>query len=72
MIQYKGFKIDGTSIAIMSGFESLGTVYRNGGRAGSMIEVAQIKGKIFDTIKEAEAHGLELAREWVDRKWLGL
>jgi hypothetical protein len=29
-----------------------------------VIEVARIKGKIFKTMKEAEAHGLELAREW--------
>jgi hypothetical protein len=42
-------------------------VYRNG-RAGSIIEVARIEGKIFKTMKEAEAHGLELARDWVDRK----
>jgi hypothetical protein len=72
VIQYKGFKIGGSSNPIsMSGCESLGTVYRNG-RTGSMIEVARIKGKIFETMKEAEDHGLELAREWVDLKWLGL
>jgi hypothetical protein len=72
VIQYKGFKIGGSSIPMfMSGCESLGTVYRNG-RTGSMIEVARIEGKIFETMKEADVHGLELAREWVDRKWLGL
>jgi hypothetical protein len=51
----------------MSGCESLGFVYLDG-RLGSIIEVARIKGKIFPTMKEAEAHGLELAREWVDKK----
>jgi hypothetical protein len=72
VIHYKGFEIAGNSIPMfMSGCESLGTVYRNG-RTGSIIEVARIEGKIFETMKEAEAHGLELAREWVDRKWLGL
>jgi hypothetical protein len=30
-------------------------------------EVARIEGKIFDTMKEAQAHGLELAMEWVER-----
>ena len=55
----------------MSGCESLGTVYRNG-RTGVIIEVARIEGKIFEAMKEAEAHGLELARQWVDQKWLGL
>ena len=69
VIQYKGFKIGGSSIPMfMSGCESLGTVYRNG-RTGSMIEVARM---LFETMKEAEAHGRELAREWVDQKWLGL
>ena len=62
VIQYKGFKIGGSSIPMfMSGCEALGIVYRNG-RTGSMIEVARIEGKIFERMKEAEAHGLELAR----------
>lgn len=39
-----------------------------GRRAGSIIEVARIEGKIFKTMKEAEAHGLELAREWVNKR----
>jgi len=47
----------------------LGSVCKPG-RNGSVIELARIEGKIFDTMKEAEAHGLELAREWVDRKCL--
>jgi len=51
----------------MAGCESLGTVSRNG-RAGSINEVARINGKIFKTMKEAEAHGLELAKGWVDRQ----
>jgi hypothetical protein len=63
VIRYKGYKIAGDSIPMyMEGCESLGTVYRDG-RSGSVIEVARIEGKIFDTMKEAEAHGLELARE---------
>jgi hypothetical protein len=35
-------------------------------RAGSVIELERIEGKIFKTTKEAEAPGLELARAWVD------
>jgi hypothetical protein len=70
VIRYKGYNIDGESISMfMSGCESLGLVYLDG-RLGSIFEVARIKGKIFDTIEEAEAHGLELARNWVDRKCL--
>jgi hypothetical protein len=66
MLEYKGYKIAGESIPMyMAGCESLGTVYRKG-RGGSIIEVARIEGKIFETMREAEAHGLELARRWVD------
>jgi hypothetical protein len=68
MLEYKGYKIDGQSIPMyMDGCESLGTVYIDG-RLGSIFEVARIKGKIFKTMEEAEAHGLELAREWVDKR----
>ena len=55
MLEYKGFKIAGSSIPM----------YRLN---GSIVEVARIKGKIFKTMKEAEAHGLDLAKEWVDNQ----
>jgi hypothetical protein len=32
-------------------------------RAGSIIEVARIEGKIFKTMKEVAAHGFEIAKE---------
>jgi hypothetical protein len=69
MLEYKGYKISGTSTPIyMEGCESRGSVFKPA-RAGSIIELARIEGKIFKTIKEAEAHGLELAKEWVDKRW---
>ena len=68
MLEYKGYKISGSSTPMyMEGCESLGSVCKPG-RNGSVIEVARIEGKIFNTMKEAEAHGLELAREWVDKR----
>jgi len=68
MLEYKGYKISGTSTPIyMEGCESRGSVFKPA-RAGSIIELARIEGKIFKTIKEAEAHGLELAKEWVDKR----
>ena len=51
----------------MEGCHSVGTIYRDG-RAGSIIEVARIEGRVFPTMKEAEEHGLQLAKEWVDRR----
>jgi hypothetical protein len=69
MLEYKGYKISGTSTPIyMEGCESRGSVFKPA-RAGSIIELARIEAKIFKTIKEAEAHGLELAKEWVDKRW---
>jgi hypothetical protein len=68
VILYKGYRISGESIPMyMEGCESLGSVCKPG-RNGSVIEVARIEGKIFKTMKEAEAHGLKMAKEWVDRR----
>jgi hypothetical protein len=68
MLQYKGYMISGCSVPMyMQGCQSRGSVCK-AGRAGSVIELERIDGKVFNTTKEAEAHGLELAREWVDRK----
>jgi hypothetical protein len=68
MLEYKAFKSCGSSTPMyMEGCESLESVCRPG-RNGSVIEVARIQEKIFNTMKEAEAHELELARQWVDRK----
>jgi hypothetical protein len=47
---------------------SVGGSVCKAGRTGSVIELQRIEGTIFKTSKEAEAHGLELARAWVDRK----
>jgi hypothetical protein len=66
MLEYKGFKIYGSSTPMyMEGCESLGSVCKPG-RNGSVTEVARIEGKIFKTMKEADALGLKLSREWVD------
>jgi hypothetical protein len=68
MLEYKGYMISGSSVPIyIQGCQSRGSVCK-AGRMGSVIEVHRIEGTIFKTIKEAEAHGLELARQWVDRK----
>jgi hypothetical protein len=68
MLLYKGYMISGCSIPMyMQGCQSRGSVCK-AGRAGSVVELQRIDGKTFKTTKEAEAHGLELAREWVDGK----
>ena len=35
---------------------------------GIYYQLQRIEGEMFKTRKEAEAHGLELAREWVNQK----
>ena len=68
MLQYKGYMISGCSIPMyMQGCQSRGSVCK-AGRAGSVVELQRIDGRMFKTTKEAEAHGLELARDWVDRQ----
>jgi hypothetical protein len=66
MTQYKGYMISGCSIPIRrQGCKSRGSVCK-AGRTGSVIELQRIEGTLFKTTEEAEAHGLELARAWVD------
>jgi hypothetical protein len=48
----------------MEGCYSLGTVYRNA-LAGSIVEVPRIEGKIFKTMKEAQAHGTGERVGWI-------
>ena len=66
MLQYKGYMISGCSIPIYKqGCQSRGSVSK-AGRTGSVVELQRIEGALFKTTEEAEAHGLELARAWVD------
>jgi hypothetical protein len=49
----------------MTGSKSLGIVCVPG-KFGSIVEVQRIDGKNFETTEQAEQHGLELAKQWVD------
>ena len=70
---YKGYFISGESRPrCMSGCSALGTVCKPG-RLGSIVEIKTIEaeGAVFQTREEAERHGLELARKWVDEQISG-
>jgi len=69
MLEYKGYKSAARIDSYVHGGMRIVWLRFKPGRAGSIIEVARIEGKIFETMKEAEAHGLELAKEWVDKRW---
>jgi hypothetical protein len=35
---------------------------------GSIVEVKKIEGRSFESKEEAELHGLELCKEWIDKR----
>jgi len=45
---------------------SVGVVYKPD-KFGSMIQIQRIEGKLFRNKEQAEQHGLELCREWIDK-----
>ena len=50
-----------------NGFTSVGIVYKRG-RLGSIIQVQRIEGELFETKEQAEQHGVELCKEWVNKQ----
>jgi hypothetical protein len=50
----------------MMGSKSLGIVCV-AGKFGSIVEVKRIPGRYFENAEQAELHGLELAKQWVDK-----
>ncbi len=48
-------------------FTSVGIVYERG-EFGSIIQVQRIEGELFATKEQAEQHGVELCKEWVDKQ----
>jgi hypothetical protein len=53
---------------LTNGSTSVGIVYRRN-ELGSMIQVKRIEGRLFETKEQAEQHGLELCKEWLDRQF---
>ena len=50
-----------------NGSTSIGIVYEHS-QLGSLIQVQRIEGELCETKEEAEQHGLELCKEWVDKQ----
>jgi hypothetical protein len=49
------------------GFTSVGIVYERG-HLGSIIQVQRIEGELFQSKEQAERHGLNLCKEWIDKQ----
>ena len=47
-------------------FTSVGIVYERD-QFGSIIQVQRIEGEYFDRKEQAEQHGLELCKEWINK-----
>jgi hypothetical protein len=68
--RYQDFLIAGSAIPnFATGFDwhSQGTLFRMG-YLGSIVEIRRIRGDIFHTKEEAEHHGLELCKSWIDER----
>jgi hypothetical protein len=50
-----------------NGATSIGIVYKRG-EFGSIIQVQRIEGELFETKEQAEQHGIELCKEWIDNQ----
>jgi hypothetical protein len=50
-----------------NGFTSVGIVYDRG-QLGKIIQVQRIEGELFETKEQAEQHGVELCKEWIDKQ----
>jgi hypothetical protein len=68
--QYKGFLIDGSAVpTFATGFDwYLQGIILRPGRLSSIIEVKRIEGPIFNSKEAAEEHGLELCKDWIDKR----
>jgi hypothetical protein len=52
---------------ITNGSTSVGIVYDQG-QFGSIIQVQRIEGELFESKEQAEQHGLELCKKWIDKQ----
>ena len=50
-----------------NGSTSVGIVYERG-QFGTISQVQRIEGELFETKEQAEQHGVELCKEWIDKE----
>ena len=66
--EYRGYIISAWARPeFTKGSTSIGIVYERG-RLGSIIKVQRIEGELFETKEQAERHGVELCKEWIDNQ----
>jgi hypothetical protein len=66
--EYRGYIISAWARPeFRNGFTSVGIVYERG-RLGSIIQVQRIEGGLCEAKEQAEQHGVELCKEWIDKQ----
>jgi hypothetical protein len=68
--RYKDFLVTSSAVpTFATGFDwySPGIILRPA-RLGSIVEVKRIQGPIFNNKEAAEERGLELCKEWIDKR----
>ena len=66
--EYRGYIISAWARPeFTNGFTSVGIVYERG-HFGSIIQVQRIEGELFKSKEQADQHGLELCKEWIDEQ----
>jgi hypothetical protein len=67
--EYRGFVIGAWArLELTKDSTSIGVVYKRD-KFGSMIQVQKIEGKSFESKEQAEQHGLQLCKEWIDNQF---
>jgi hypothetical protein len=68
--RYKEFLIAGSAIPnFATGFDwySQGTIFGTG-QLGSIVKIRRIRGVVFNSKEEAEQHGLEVGKSWINKR----
>jgi hypothetical protein len=66
--EYRGYIISAWARPeLTNGSTSVGIVYERG-QFGSLIQIQRIEGGLFQSKEQAERHGLNLCKEWIDKQ----
>jgi len=66
--EYRGYIISAWARPeSMKSFTSVGIIYERN-EFGVIIQVERIEDNLFETKEQAEGHGVELCKEWVDKQ----
>ena len=67
--EYRGYIIAAWARPeLTNGSTSVGIVCRRD-KLGSIIQVKRIVGELFESKEQAEQHGVELCKEWIDKEF---